>query len=160
MNEWHDFFIATAGASAALTGLIFVGVSINLSRILAVPTLPGRALISMMLLLTILIISLLMLVPSETTETIALEILITGLLSWIIILTVDFGILTNKEEHYKKLYLLNMTLNQIALLPYLVSGYYLINGNNSGLYWLVISVIGSFLKASLDAWVLLIEINR
>ncbi len=43
MNEWHDIFIATAGASAALTGLIFVEVSINLSRILAIPTLPGRA---------------------------------------------------------------------------------------------------------------------
>jgi hypothetical protein len=48
MNEWHDFFIACAGASAALMGLIFVGVSINLTRILSFPTLPGRALISMM----------------------------------------------------------------------------------------------------------------
>jgi hypothetical protein len=29
MNERHDLFVATAGASAALTGWIFVGVSIN-----------------------------------------------------------------------------------------------------------------------------------
>jgi hypothetical protein len=33
MNEWHDFLVAAADAAAALTGLIFVGVSINLNRI-------------------------------------------------------------------------------------------------------------------------------
>jgi hypothetical protein len=160
MKDWHDFFIATAGASAALTGLIFVGVSINLSRILAIPTLPGRALISMMLLLAILILSLLMLVPSESTETTGIEILLVGLTSWLSLLKIDFGILINKEKQYKKVYLFNMILNQIAVLPYVVSGLYLLNGNDSGYYWLVISVISSFLKASLDAWVLLIEINR
>ncbi len=35
MNEWHDLFVATTGASAALTGFIFVCVSINLTRILS-----------------------------------------------------------------------------------------------------------------------------
>jgi hypothetical protein len=160
MNEWHDFFIATAGASAALTGLIFVGVSINLSRILEVPKLPSRAFISLMLLLTILIVSLLLLVPSKSTESAALEILIIGLASWITLLKIDFGVLQKTQKQYRKLYLLNMTLNQVAVLPYVISGFYLLNGLDSGLYWLVLSVICSFLKATLDAWVLLIEINR
>jgi hypothetical protein len=44
MSGWENFFIAEVGASAALTGLIFVGVSINLARILSFPKLPNRAL--------------------------------------------------------------------------------------------------------------------
>ena len=42
---WHDFYLAAAGASAALLGLLFVGVSINLGAIAAQerPDLRARA---------------------------------------------------------------------------------------------------------------------
>jgi hypothetical protein len=32
-DQWHDFFITVGGASAALTGLVFVAISLNLSVI-------------------------------------------------------------------------------------------------------------------------------
>ncbi len=54
MIGWENFFIAEVGASVALTGLIFVGVSINLTRILSLTGLPNRALLALTLLLTIL----------------------------------------------------------------------------------------------------------
>jgi hypothetical protein len=37
-NNWHDFLLAQAGAAGGLTGLVFVGVSINLEKILSDPT--------------------------------------------------------------------------------------------------------------------------
>lgn len=40
---WKNFFIAEVGATAVLAGLAIVAISINLSRILAFPELPGRA---------------------------------------------------------------------------------------------------------------------
>jgi hypothetical protein len=41
--SWTDFLVAAAGATAALVGLVFVGLSINLKRILALPGVSGRA---------------------------------------------------------------------------------------------------------------------
>lgn len=63
---WHDFFLATAGASAALLGLLFVGVSINLGTIAAAERvdLRARARPAFANLLYVLGISLVMLIPN------------------------------------------------------------------------------------------------
>jgi hypothetical protein len=62
---WHDFFLAAAGASAALLGLLFVGVSINLAAISADERvdLRARAAQAFTNLVFVLVISLLLLIP-------------------------------------------------------------------------------------------------
>src|SRR5215210_5415460 len=61
MDEWHDFFLAQAGAAGVLTGLVFVGVSINLEKIVSDPSsgLAGRAAEALILLVAVLIASVL-----------------------------------------------------------------------------------------------------
>ena len=41
--EWHEFFLATAGAAAALAGLVFVAMSINLDVVAQNVSHRGRA---------------------------------------------------------------------------------------------------------------------
>jgi hypothetical protein len=71
---WHDFFLAGAGASAALLGLLFVGVSINLAAITGEERIDLRARASQAFLnlVAVLVIAMLMLVPDPTPRSIAI----------------------------------------------------------------------------------------
>lgn len=153
--------MAQVGASAALAGLIFVGLSINMTRILSLPRIPERGLQTITILLTVLLVSSLMLVPGQSTTEMGLEILVIGGASWLFNTWIETGNLTkNPNKEYRRYWIQNTLLGQAALLPYIVGGVFVLAIGLNGLYWLVPAVAISFLKAIIDAWVLLIEINR
>ncbi len=160
MHEWDDFFVATSGASAALTGLIFVGISISLTKILSFATLPTRALISLVLLLTILMASLIVLIPGQTTNSIGVEVLVVGILSWAGITVADIKAVGRKDPEYKSQQVLITLIDQFALIPYIIPGIRIITVGAPGIYWIVPGIFLCFIKAVMDAWVLLVEINR
>lgn len=66
--EWHELLVASAGGAAALAGLVFVAVSINVERILHLEGLPERALQTVLLLLGAVIVSLFGLIPQSTAR--------------------------------------------------------------------------------------------
>jgi len=74
-SAWTDFAVAVAGAAAALSGLLFVAVSINLSRILAFPNLPARAGQTLIMLVTPLVVALLVLIPDQRHDLLGVELL-------------------------------------------------------------------------------------
>lgn len=160
MSGWDNFFIAEVGASAALTGLIFVSVSINLTRILSLSNLPERALQALAVLLAILIIASMLLVPGQPLWLNGLEILLAGLIVWSLITTLDIINLRNTDARYRRKVVITMIISQLALLPYLIAGIVILTGSALGLYFVAASIVLSFFKAVMDAWVLLIEINR
>ena len=77
---WSDLFVATAGASAALAGLVFVAVSINLERILEFAGLPERALQTLLLLLGVVVVSIIGLIPGQSDTALGAELLAAGLI--------------------------------------------------------------------------------
>ena len=160
MQAWANFLIAEAGAAAALTGLIFVAVSLNLSKILSIPRLPNRALEALVLLITILVVSSLLLVPDQAQTAVGIELTIAGFLCASIVFRLDLRIRRDTDPQYRHAFLVNMLLSQIASLPYLAGGLIVLAGKSEGLYVMVVAIIFSFIKALLDAWVLLVEINR
>ena len=160
MKEWNDFFIATATAAATLTGLIFVGISINLTHILSFPLLVIKASVALILLLMILIFSVLLLVPQESHYLIGCETIVLGLIVWILITRADFKIYYQSLKEFKRIYLFTLLFDQLATILYVIGGISLILFGNPGLYWTVMAIFLSFIKSVYDAWVLLIEIKR
>jgi L-asparagine transporter-like permease len=160
MQEWNDFYVATAGAAAALTGLIFVGISINLTQILTFPRLVLKASVALILLVSIMCFSVLLLVPRDRYNLIAYEIIGLGLIVWVIITRADLQIYRKALKEFKRLYLFNLLFDQLATLPYIVAGLHILFFGSTGFYWMVPAMLLSFIKSVFDAWVLLIEIKR
>jgi hypothetical protein len=160
IGDWAVFFTAQLGAAATLGGLVFVGLSINLTRILSFPTLPNRALLALGVLLGILLVSSLILIPGQSTELIGLEVLVAGLAGTAVAASIEIRMLRGTPLQDRGTYIGNMIFLGSALLPYIVGGALMLNGSLAGLYWVAAAVIVSLMKAIGDAWVLLVEINR
>ncbi len=158
--EWQSMFLAQAGASAALAGLLFVALSINLERILHGKGLPGRAGEAIVLLLAVLVVSTLGLVPGQSPGVLGAELLGAGLVAWLILVGIHVGAVRGRVAPSRSLLVRRVVLAQVAVLPLLVAGVSLLLGAGGGLYWLVPGVLLCLLVAVLDAWVLLIEILR
>jgi hypothetical protein len=79
VSEWSNLFVATAGASAALAGLVFVAVSINIERILKFAGLPERGLETVLLLLGVLVVSVVGLIPGQGRPPLGVELLVVSL---------------------------------------------------------------------------------
>src|ERR1700679_2233318 len=77
-SDWHAFFTGAIGASAALTGLLFVAISINLDQILKFPQLPGRAAGTLGTLLASLAVSGFALAPGQSIRVLGWEIIAVG----------------------------------------------------------------------------------
>ena len=165
MDEWHDFFLAQAGAAGVLTGLVFVGASINLEKILSDPTsgLAGRAAEALVLLVAVLTASVLLLVPGQGPVMVGAEVLTVGLAAWGWIVAIQLPLLRSWQTMRPDLrgpFVLRVAMGQIATIPAIVAGIGVLAGGLGGLYWLVAGMAFSILAALFEAWVLLIEINR
>ena len=158
-SQWSDLFVATAGASAALAGLVFVAVSINLDRILKLPGLPERALETLLLLLSVVLVSIVGLIPGQSSLALGLE--ITGLSA--VVATVIFNLPTalHTSEGARVNWLIGRwALRLIGTVPFIVGGLCLLFEVGGGLYWVAAGMIFAITGAVSNAWVLLVEILR
>ena len=82
--EWGSVFVTTGGAAAALTGLLFVGVSLHPEEILSTPALRLRAAGALATFLALLILSVFALVPDRfhIVSGIGIALVAGAVLSW------------------------------------------------------------------------------
>jgi len=160
VESWEPFFTAQLGAAATLGGLVFVGLSMNLAKILSYPALPNRALLALALLLMILIVSSLLLMPGVSLRVIGIITILLGIAISAAGTLIQLRSLRASEAQGRINYALNMVLFECSVLPYIIAGILLLRSDTAALYWVAAAIIISFAKAVVDAWVLLVEINR
>ena len=65
---WSEFFLATAGAAAALAGLIIVAMTTNIRTVLSIPAMPSRAGATIASLVLIVVCTAAGLIPGQAIE--------------------------------------------------------------------------------------------
>ena len=156
---WSELYVAMAGAAAALLGLLFVAVSINLEQVLRTAWLPLRAGETLGLLVVLLATAVFVLVPGQTRTALGVELAATGL----VLLGLDGWLRTRqRRSHTAPAYTVVVPVVIVGLTgaPLVVAGGTLVAGAGGGLYWTVPALLAGFAGAVVNAWVLLVEILR
>jgi hypothetical protein len=158
---WTDFFVAAAGASSALAGLVFVALSVNLSQIIRSTHLPTRAAATIGMLILILVSSMTALIPQRTVLLGAETLVFAMGGSWLQVLSARGGFAARSQlQRPRWESVLNAVLGQIQILPFVIGAILLLTGHAHGLYWVAGGSIAIFVFSALNAWVPLVEILR
>ena len=154
--EWGEFASTVAGAAAALAGLLFVGLSLNLSEVLAYPGVSTRAGVTIGMTVALMLVAVLLAAPGQSRYALAAEIAL-------IAVAVVVGVLrtfTRPPDHSLK-----RTLYQLAL-PLVPMGFLVVGAVSltvqagGGLYWVMAAIVTGLAAATANSWVLVVEIKR
>lgn len=182
--EWETFAVAHLGASAALLGLVVVGISINLREVVASPALVRRAAEAMVLLGSILLAATVLLIPDQGRSVVGVELTALGVAGLAVAIRLQStrptlvgpssarppGPLSTPTADpssaagtplappgsvaVRRL----LAVGSLALVT--TAGVSLLADGGGGLYWWAAAVILAYLGALANTWVLLIEILR
>ena len=162
LDAWHDFYVASAGAAAALAGLIIVAMTVNIGTILKIAAMPSRAAATIGSLTLSVVVSVSSLIPEQPIWLLGAETLVfsVGALSLAVVATRQI-LQQEGAEHVSgpaRFFKVAVVIAQIA--PFLVGSVLLLVGVEAGLYWNAAGIVLVFIGSVLSAWILLVEILR
>jgi hypothetical protein len=157
-EQWHDFFIMVGGGAAALTGLVFVAMSINLHTITSDPTHKNRAIGTLTGFSAVFFICALALMGNQNNQSIGIEWLAVSVPATLIYIrgyfrAIKMGGSTARLSIGRTIGGTTCYTAQIIGSIFLISGYII------GLYIAAMAMVVSFISLISGAWLLIIGIH-
>ena len=153
--QWHDFFLATAGAAAALTGLLFVAISLHIRYVATEPRYRALARGSLIGLVMVLVNSLVALIYQPPAWT-GLE--LAGVSVAYIAISGAYQLASMRRAPVPRSSLLASGVGYVLALAGLVGGLSVTLEAGPGLFVVALILIAIVLWNLWDAWVLLLGV--
>ena len=157
-QSWQVFYAAVAGAAAALTGLLFVALSLNLRAILRDAAHRARARETLGGLLALLVLALLVLIPGQPAYALGIELIAGGLALLVNSVRLQMRTLRGLAASRRKRWLPRILLLNLGTVLVLFAGLSLILQRFGGLFWLVPTTLIYFLWSLNNAWLLVVQV--
>ena len=165
IGDWESFALAQVGASAALLGLVFVGISINLRDIVGSGSLVHRAAEAVILLGSVLVTSTVVLIPGQRRDVLSAELILVACGLFTVIVFLQRDAVTRSGDPGRPgpppgSIAIRRACGLGAAVLIVVAGVTLATKAGGGLYWLPPAFLAAYAGSLTDAWILLIEILR
>lgn len=159
LSEWTDFFVASAGAGAALAGLLIVAVSGDVDRVIAIPGMVSRAGVAIALLVLVTLVALLALIPGLSDAGYGLIVVVAGVVA-VLFASLSLTHLVRARSGGLGEALVKGALGVLPGLLITIGGVLALFGAGSGPVWVAAGILVSVIFSVLTVWVILIEIRR
>jgi hypothetical protein len=160
LERWDAFATIAGGAAAALTGLLFVAVSIRADYIARSQELRNRAAQTLLLFGTVLVVAVLMAIPGQGYRTLGAELLAAGVATGAGLFLLDRRAKAIRSDQAIAQVLEAVTPNMVTSVLLLAAAIVLVLGLGAGLYVLVAPVLTALVGGVTSAWVFLTKITE
>ena len=152
-EAWNDFYLVAGASAAVLIGLLFVALSINRKAIAAEPHLAGQALQALFALGSVFVLSLVVLIPDQSSSALGAELIAGALLNLMNAVPRQarrMATTTVRSERMR--YALRVSVYDGAVLLIMAAGASLAAGLGFAFYLLAAAAIALTLLAIANSW--------
>ena len=154
---WLGFGEALAAVAGALTGLLFVALSVKGAVLATSRSLSSRAAQTLVLFMTSVLIAILLVAP-QPAAALGWELLAVAVVSGIGLLILDRRAGHGSDQRVAR-YIERFSPNTITAVLLGVAGLTFLLKAGGGLYWLIPAVVASLLGGVVNAWLFLIKVT-
>jgi hypothetical protein len=154
---WLGFGEALAAVAGALTGLLFVAVSVKSDVLAASRSLSSRAAQTLVLFMTSVLIAVLLVAPQPPVA-LGSELLAVAVVSGTALLILDRRAGHRSDQGVAR-YIERFSPNTITAVLVGVAGLTLLLQAGGGLYWLIPAAVTSLLGGVVNAWLFLVRVT-
>jgi hypothetical protein len=157
IDKWHDFFVMVGGGAAALAGLVFIAMSINLSIITRDATHKNRAIATLTGFTAVFMICAFALIGNQDYQWIGVEWLVVSIVPTITYIRVYIRA-TKTGRSSVGLSIGRFIVGTTCYLAQIIGSVLLISGYVAGLYVASVAMVLSFAFFISAAWLLIIGV--